>query len=219
MLSCLCPNRINPYLDFSIDCSFNELLEKLKYAYDSICQPVNNDTHRSLIFIMQVLNDHSSLINLMNKHGEFLNQIIECVGLYISSHSTVLRRHAVSSLILPALMEIQLAMDISQTSVFIDTLLLDDLMEYRLLISIFSKMHENDKTLYNKNHIVNKIINSLTEDRLKLVYYVIWGAEIMFLLGEKKDTIPKEILNAVMKMKCKITYSPWITIQAKNHFW
>lgn len=199
--------------------SLGELNNLLAQALAILEGEPSRETRHALICLKRALTSKSLLTRLMAEEPDLLNQLMVAVAVFVDHTSISLRHLASSALVLPALLDLEPAVSKTKTIAFLNAMpLTDDLLNYKLLVSILETIGST-LTDEAKQQIQKKIHDAIKPFKNR-TYYCVWGAEALYHVGVRKDTLDPEIGEALTVHSTRREfYSPWLSEEVMAHFW
>ncbi len=205
--------------NINVALSLGELNPLLAQALAILSGKPSVATRHALICLKKALSSKSLLTRLMAEEPDLLNELMVAVASFVDHTSISLQHLASSALVLPALLGLEPAVSKSKTIEFVNAMQLsEDLLNYKLLVSILEEIGSTlspEESLELKEKIYKAIKNLL-----KRTYYCVWGAEALYHLGVRKETLDPEISEELAVHSTRREYySPWLSEEVMTHFW
>lgn len=192
-------------------------LDQIRGVIPSLPTLEGGDIRRALLFFSSYFGDWGKVVEMRDHYPELLEALFGWLVPLTQSQSISVRGPAYRAFFLPALLGVSAAERIVMTPSFLLGLRFLHMEEYRVLQTFFSGVEfsaDERATLKAK-------VNSSLEGE-KRFYAIIWGAEALYLLGQRDFS--DVLMNSVRGMKDHChpvdgSSYPWGSKEVREYFW
>jgi hypothetical protein len=213
------PSETTSLANIETSLPLEDLKPTLAQALAILSGKTSMATRHAMICLKRALSSMALLKDMMAEEPDLLNELMMAVSAFVDHTSISLRHLASSALVLPALLGLEPAVSKSRTVAFATTVpLAEDLLNYKLLVSVLETI---GTTLTDEEcQLIQKKVYDAIKRFKNRTYYCVWGAEALYHLGVRKETLDPEIGKELeVHSTRRNNWSPWLSDEVKKHFW